>query len=322
MKKLFMIMIAFALTFAVGCKKKEEARHDEHGHGEKREEEEHKEGAPELVTLTEESLATSRIATEEVLLGSAIATTRVFGRCEFNKDVTAEVHAPMEGRLQEWLVNIGDKVRKGDTLARVESPQNLGNPILLRAPLDGEVVERAAVVGTWVKPEDKLLVLTDPAAMWVVAEAREDLVGRVLTDLPAKIRCLSHPDETFEGKFLRTAPQVEAETRTVEFLFAVSNSDRKLRAGMFSYVSLPTERIADKLLVHDDAVQSVKGRSMVFVEQERGKYLPVEVRLGRKVGEQVEVLDGLKGGEKVVTTGSFVLKSEFLRAELGEGHAH
>jgi cobalt-zinc-cadmium efflux system membrane fusion protein len=147
---------------------------------------------------------------------------------------------------------------------------------------------------------------------------REDLVGKIRTEAPPSIRLLSFAGETFTGRLLRVGSTVARETRTVEFLFEVPNPERKLRAGMFAYVSLATDRIDDGLFVPDEAVQTIGGRSVVFVEQVPGTYRVTEVRLGRRAGEMVEILGGIASGARVVTTGSFVLKSEAMRSEFAE----
>jgi multidrug efflux pump subunit AcrA (membrane-fusion protein) len=320
MKYLALALSAALLWMAASCGKLENEENERREQAEKRERAEKTERAEakpdeNLVKLGEEAIASSDLRTVEVRADSGLVTARFPGRIEFNQNATAVVQAQLEGRLQEWLINVGDRVKKGQALARVESPQNLSTPILLKAPLDGEIIERNAALGDWVKPGDKLAVITELGKVWAVARVREDMVGKILTDEPATIRVLSFPGDTFTGKLLRVAASVDPQTRTVDFLFAVSNLERKLRAGMFAQVSLATDRVQDKLLVPDEAVQTVRGRSVVFIEQQRGQYRIAPVRLGPKLGGSYVVLDGLSSRLRVVTTGSFVLKSETLRSE-------
>lgn len=318
MKYLTLTLMAAVLCVAAGCEKPGNEQNERREQAEKHEKaESDKTGrAEDMVRLDEEAIASSKVQTVEVRAGSGLVTTRFPGNIEFNPNATAVVQPPMEGRLLEWLVNVGDRVKKDDVLARVDNPQNLGSPILLKAPLDGEIIERHSLVGDWVKPGDKLAVITELGTMWAIAHVREDMVGKILTDEPATVRVLSFSGETFPGKLLRVASSVDPETRTVEFVFAVTNAERKLRAGMFAQISLATDRVKDKLLVPDEAVQTVKGRSVVFVEQkERGEYRITPVKLGDTLGESHEVLGGLSNSARVVTSGSFILKSEALRGE-------
>jgi multidrug efflux pump subunit AcrA (membrane-fusion protein) len=299
------------LAVCIGCGETHHEAREEPGHAE--------EG---VVHLSAEAIAAGKIQSAEVRTGSGWITTRFPGRIEYNKDITAAVSSPLEGRLHKWLANVGDAVRAGDVLAHVQNPQNLDVPILIKAPLDGKVVERKSALGEWVKPEDALFVIGDLSRVWAIAEVREDMVGKVLAEAPATVRVLSYRDESFAAKLLRSRTEVEPETRTVEFLLEVPNPDGKLRPGMFAYISLATGNVDEALLVPDEAVQTIAGKPTVFVEEEPGHYHAVEITLGQKLGDQHEVLAGLTAGARVVTTGSFILKSELLRAEMGEGHAH
>lgn len=316
MKWITLSLMAALLVTAAGCSK--DKNEDERLEGAEKKE---ASASPEaktdasLIKLDDDAVASSNIRTIEIHAGSGLVTMRFPGNIEFNANATAVVQPPIESRLQQWVVNTGDHVKKDDALARLESPQNLGTAILLKAPLDGEVIERNANTGDWTKPGDKLLVVTDPNTMWAVARVSENMVGKILTNEAAAIHALSYPNETFTGNLLRVAASVDTETRTVEFVFAVPNSERKLRAGMFVEFSLATDRVDDKLLVPDEAVQTVKGRSVVFVEQKPGEYRMTPVQLGHKLGESYEVLDDLTNATRIVTSGSFVLKSEALRSE-------
>ncbi|MCG3147751.1 MAG: Cation efflux system protein CusB [Verrucomicrobiae bacterium] len=342
MKQIIALIVAAGLVLVAGCgrnasspddhdghqhgagEKHEEhaaAKKDAHGHAEHEGEESHA-GEEGVVKLSPAAVAASKIKTVEVRTGSGWVRSQFVGRLDYNKDITAIVSAPMEGRLQKWLVNIGDKVRVGDVLAHVQNPQNLDTPILLKSPLDGEVLERKSALGTWVKPEDTLFIVGDPSSLWVIAEVREEMLAKIIKDAPAQIRVLALPDETLEGRYLRSSAAVETEMRTVEYDYAVANRDRQLRAGMFAYVSLATARVENKLLVPDEAVQTVRGKPTAFIAEEPGHYRVAELTLGEKIDGQWEVQAGLPNPAQVVTTGSFILKSEYLKAEMGEGHAH
>ncbi|HZI32967.1 MAG TPA: efflux RND transporter periplasmic adaptor subunit, partial [Candidatus Binatia bacterium] len=221
---------------------------------------------PNIVMLDKDAVESSQIQTAEVRAGSSLVTTRFPGTIEFNPNATAVVQPPIESHLLEWLVNIGDRVTKDQVLARLENPQNLGASLELKAPLAGEIIERNAMVGDWVKPGDKLAIISELETMWAVARVREPMVGRVLRDGPATIRPLAYPDETFTGKLLRVGARVDPETRTVEFVYSVSNPEHKLRDGMFAEISLATDRIEQGLFVPVEAVQTLNDQPVVFVE--------------------------------------------------------
>jgi cobalt-zinc-cadmium efflux system membrane fusion protein len=252
--------------------------------------------------------------------GSGVIRDRFPGRIEFNKNTSAVVTSPMEGKLLQWLVEPGQTVRRGDVLAKVENPQNLGRPIEIKSPIAGEIVERNGALGGPVTISDSLFLVNDLDTIWAAAEIREDMAGKVVKELPAEIRVLAFPGEVFSGRIFNESARVQSDTRTISFLIESANLDHKLRAGMFAYVALATGKIENSLLVPEEALQTVRGKPTVFVRKEPEEFLMTEVRLGRKLGDSYEVLEGLEPGSSVATQGSFVLKSEYLKSELSEGN--
>jgi multidrug efflux pump subunit AcrA (membrane-fusion protein) len=270
------------------------------------------------VRLSKEAAAQIQYVT--VSDSSGVIRDRFPGRVEFNKNKTAAVTSPMEGKLLQWLVEPGQIVRLGDVLARVENPQNLGRPIEIKSPIAGEIVERNGTLGGSVTISDPLFVVSNLDTVWATTEVREDIAGKVMKELPAEIRVLAFPGELFSGRIFNESARVQPETRTISFFLETANPDHKLRAGMFAYVALATGKIENGLLVPEEALQTVRGKSAVFVRKEPEEFLLTEVRLGRKLDESYEVLEGLEPGSLVATQGSFVLKSEYLKSELAEGN--
>ncbi len=215
----------------------------------------------------------------------------------------------MEGKLLQWLVEPGQTVRRGDVLARVENPQNLGRPIEIKSPIAGEIVERNGALGGPVTTSDSLFLVNDLDTVWATAEVREDMAGKVIKELPAEIR-----------RIFNESARVQSDTRTISFFVEATNPEHKLGAGMFAYVALATGKIENGLLVPEEALQTGRGKSTVFVRKEPEEFLMTEVRLGRKLGDSYEVLEGLEPGSLVATQGSFVLKSGYLKSELSEGN--
>jgi cobalt-zinc-cadmium efflux system membrane fusion protein len=116
---------------------------------------------------------------------------------------------------------------------------------------------------------------------------------------------------------------VTPETRTVEARVEIPNPDGRLRPGMFARASIASSAAKGKqtLVVPQNAVQHIKEKPVVFVEEQLGTFEKRPVILGSEDDRYVEILDGLKEGERVVTKGSFYLKSVLLGEKLG-GHSH
>lgn len=265
------------------------------------------------VTLSAEAIAANDVQTVEIHRNSGYVTTRFPGRLEFNRNTTADVLSPLEGRLKEWRVREGDNVQAGDVLALVESPQNLGNPVPVRSPLAGEVIEQSGVLGGPVRTDQPVFIVGDVTTLWGVADVREDMAGRIIADAGATLRVPAFAGETFRARLLRSGARVSPETRTVSFYVEVPNRERRLRAGMFAYISLATDRIRDQLCVPEEAIQNIDGDDVVFVQVAPGRYRAATVTLGKKTGDAQEILAGLSDGDTVVARGGFIVKSQLLR---------
>jgi cobalt-zinc-cadmium efflux system membrane fusion protein len=104
----------------------------------------------------------------------------------------------------------------------------------------------------------------------------------------------------------------------LEVRIAVANTDGRLKPGMFADVEISTTALQDVLVIADTALQSLEDESIVFVAVSDNKFEKRVIKIGMEQHGRMQVLEGVKEGEKVVTDGSFILKSELLKGELGE----
>ena len=116
-------------------------------------------------------------------------------------------------------------------------------------------------------------------------------------------------------------PELDPEKHTAKARVVISNAGGKLKPGGFATVWLSKSNSRQVLAVPEDAIQSMPGGPSVFVQDEPGAFLAAKVKLGAKQNGLVEIVEGLKPGQTVVTKGSFTLKSAASKAEM-EGHEH
>jgi len=199
-----------------------------------------------------------------------------------------------------------------------------GADMTLVSPIDGTLVERHATQGENVSPGDTLFVIADTSTVWVVGQAYERQLGRVLPEMDATISLPAFPSEVWKGKVSYVGATLSEGTRTLPVRVELDNKTGKLRPGLFGTLQLVPEENAKKgVLVPLTAVQELNGSSIVFVpEKEAGVFSTQPVTLGRENKFQVEILNGLTAGSDVVVDGGFILKSELVRGQLGHGHAH
>jgi cobalt-zinc-cadmium efflux system membrane fusion protein len=135
------------------------------------------------------------------------------------------------------------------------------------------------------------------------------------------------PGRTFEGRIEHIGDVVEEKSRTVHVRVAVPNRERLLKPGMFATaeISATTGTApaggAPRVVVPREAVQVLGTDKVVFVPDGEGRFKAVEVRTGAESGREIEILEGVAPGTKVVSRGAFVLKSELSKEAMSGGHA-
>jgi Cu(I)/Ag(I) efflux system membrane fusion protein/cobalt-zinc-cadmium efflux system membrane fusion protein len=179
----------------------------------------------------------------------------------------------------------------------------------VRSPAAGVIVEKRVVEGQRVMAGETLFRLADLSTVWVEADVYERDMALVRVGQSAAVTFESYPDERFTGRITYIYPFVAAETRTAKVRLQLANGRGRLRPGMFATVQL-TAPAASAVIVPTDAVLDSGAEQIVFVAQGGGFFDPRRVRTGRRTGDTIEVVDGLKEGEEVATGATFFIDSE------------
>ena len=190
--------------------------------------------------------------------------------------------------------------------------------VSVTSPIEGTVLSRLVTVGTVVTPSEHLFVISDLSTVWVHA----DLPGQYLSSLDrqtaVEVSVQAYPGEVFEGRVYQIADVMNTDTRTVHVVCTVPNSGRRLKSEMYATITFGLLEVKAALTVPVDSIQTLGDDSVVFVERADGQFERRSIGLGRRAGGSVEILSGLTVGERVVAQGSFLLKSEFSRAQIEE----
>jgi Cu(I)/Ag(I) efflux system membrane fusion protein len=219
-------------------------------------------------------------------------------------------------RLKLW--DISDAQIKA--LEEGREPQKT---LTLYSPFTGHVLEKMVNKGQFVDAGMALFKIADLSVVWLIADIYESELSAIRVGQPAAIQMSYYPGETFTGKAIYIYPYMDAQTRTAKVRYEFANPHGKLKPEMFANVEI-TVRLGDKLAVPEGAVIDTGVRKVVVVDRGSGYFEPREVRLGAKAGDVFEVLDGLKAGERVVTSANFLIDSESKLKEAvgGMGHQH
>ena len=229
------------------------------------------------------------------------------------EEVTA-MHAGHETELaaaRQRLLLLGLEARQVDSLT---DASHVVSEVTVQAPANGEVIARSVNPGQVVSAAQELFVVTDLSTVWVIGDLYEKDFPVVRVGSSAVINVPAN-NRTLRGRIAYIDPRVDPASRTAKVRVEVPNSGESLRLGMFVTLSFETGSNQRITVVPQAAVQAVGERTVVYmpVEGEEGRFTERPVKLGPPRGDLVQVVEGLRPGEKVVTNGSFFLRSEAAR---------
>jgi membrane fusion protein, heavy metal efflux system len=188
-------------------------------------------------------------------------------------------------------------------------PGHFGQKVVVRAPLAGKVLEITVVPGEYRNdPNASLMTVADLRTLWVTSDVPESSIRLIRPGERVDIELAAYPGETFYGRVTRLADTVDPQTRTVKVRAELDNSSGRFRPEMFGRIR-HVESTRSAPVVPSGAVIQGDGYTFVFVEQSRGVFQQVPVKVGRPIGGNLPVLDGLKPGDRVVVDGAMLLKA-------------
>lgn len=206
-------------------------------------------------------------------------------------------------RLELWDVP-QDEI---DQLVRTGQPQK---DLILKSPISGTVLEKSVFEKQFVTPDKQLYVIGDLATVWVQAKVYEYEIPHVELGQPATVTIPSLPDRQFTGKVVFIQPTVDEMTRTVQVRIELPNTEGMLKPGMYAQTSIK-HPMGDGLLVPTSAVLHSGERDIAYRVESDDHFVPVAVKLSPiQFGDKYHLLDGLKEGDRIVTSANFLIDSE------------
>jgi len=199
-----------------------------------------------------------------------------------------------------------------------------GNSSLLPvlAPVSGTVTERLINAGAGIEAGKPLFTIANLSTVWVIANVPEAQVSTLHLGAPAEVRSAGLGSIALAGSINYIDSQLDEQTRTARVRVEVPNSGERLKVGMFVEVSFQagaSPATGEELMVSSVAVQRMGDRTVVFIpKSEEGHFEVRDVQIGGEVEGYSRVIEGLKLGDRVVTKGSFQLKSQLMKGQFGE----
>ena len=218
----------------------------------------------------------------------------------------------------ERLINLGLSPRE------IESIRKTGKPvrdITIRAPMPGTILEISAREGAAVSQGQVVYVIGDLSKTYIVARVFQQDIGDLKAGQAVKVKLPTTGTEPVEGRIDLVYPQVEQGAGTGNVRIEADPVAAALRPGNYVDVRLPVD-MGSALAIPTEAVLYSGQHAYVFVDREAGALEPREIVTGRTAGDYVEVVTGLKAGERVAASGTFLLGSEAqLRSALPKWNA-
>lgn len=218
--------------------------------------------------------------------------------------------------LRQKLINFG---LMKDEIARIESEQGASAKLIIRAPFSGTLVERAAVVGEAVEAGHALYTIADLSTRWLALSIPADHIGQVRLGQIVDAEFPDLPGVKVRGRVTWVDTSVDSRSRMVRARALVTDGAGMIKTGMFGEARIRTGDTRPAAIVPRDAVQRHEGGAFVFVRDEPDLFALRRVALGEASGDEIAVVAGLEPGDPVVTEGSFIVMSEFLKSRLGAG---
>lgn len=204
----------------------------------------------------------------------------------------------------------------------VETNGAADNPgrVVLSSPIGGTVIQRRAHIGQWAAPSDVLVEVVDLDMLWILGAVPERRLRHVSIGDPVEVEVRAYPGEQFTGTIGQISGALDERTRSVMVRIVMPNGDHRLKPGMFAIARIQAAVAASEpvLTVPESALQEIEGESIVFVRLGEGTFETRGVRIGRRAGGRVAVVEGLEVGEEVVVEGGLLLKGQALRETLAE----
>ncbi len=208
---------------------------------------------------------------------------------------------------EERLKALGMGARQIRRLAKRRRPDEW---VRISAPQDGYLVALNVAEGMYVTPQTTIMSIADLKRVWVLVDVFEDQAPWVRKGDRAEITLAYLPGRRFSSKVDYVYPTVDPKSRTVKVRLVFANPDEALKPDMYAFATLHTAPKAHALVIPREALIRTGRNERVILALGDGRFRPARVVSGVESGEKIEILEGLREGERVVTSAQFLIDSE------------
>ena len=207
----------------------------------------------------------------------------------------------------ERLIALGISDLQIKTLNKI---RRVGQYVKVYAKQDGIIAKLNIRQGMFVMPQKQVMSLADLSSVWLLAEVFESQADWVKTGQPAEVKLSYLPGRVWEGEVEYIYPSLDPKTRTLKVRLRFENEDESLKPNMFAKVNIYGGAKREVLTIPREALIRTGNDQRVILSIGKGRFQAREVTAGIESGEFIEIVKGISEGDKVVTSGQFLIDSE------------
>ncbi|MEP2775393.1 MAG: efflux RND transporter periplasmic adaptor subunit [Luteolibacter sp.] len=278
--------------------------------------------SPEFAEMKSRFLAAAaarKLAGLQVERERKLADKRISAASELETAEAAEEVASVDlAAARQRLLNLGLSESEIDLLASDGRPTSL---LALKAPFPGTIVDRDVAVGERVEAGESIFVLADLSTMWLELSIPSGNAVGIAPGMEVSATFSDLPDTVITAELVWVASEVDEKTRRIQARALVTAPPLALRKGLYGEARIHLSEATPSLSVPTGAIQTIDGVPFVFVRTEPELYAAtrVEIAPGTSAGQTTAIASGLAAGDRIVSKGSYILRSEFLKSLLGAG---
>ncbi len=198
----------------------------------------------------------------------------------------------------------------GNQIKQLNKSRKVQQRLKVYAPQAGILAELNVREGMYVKPATEVMMLADLSSVWLLAEVFESQADWVRVGAPAEVQLSYRPGRKWEGEVEFIYPSLDPKTRTLKVRLRFPNADEALKPNMFASVTIYGGARNNILMVPREALIRTGKQDRVILAMGEGRFLPRAVTVGMESGDWVEIIEGLREGDNVATSGQFLIDSE------------
>jgi cobalt-zinc-cadmium efflux system membrane fusion protein len=241
----------------------------------------------------EMQLAEKNLKRQQDLLNNGVGTQKDFEEAEVNYELTKRDFENSIASLKVYHVNPEELV--------------LGQPLIVRSPIQGEVVENNIVIGQYLKEDaEPVAIVAELSKVWVIGQLKEKDINSVNESDDVEIRMTGMSDHPVKGIVFHIGEILDEATRSVQIFILCENSERKMKPGMFVTSTFSENRL-DVIMVPASSLYQMEGSSFVFLSLGNDKFLRRKVITDGTDGNQVLIRAGLNPSDEIVAEGGSLL---------------